>query len=73
MSRTVFADKFMKLVGKSPIRYLSEWRMIEAAELLRTTDLSMSKVAESVGYNSEISFRKAFRNLTGYPPGMIRR
>ena len=36
--------------GRSPIRYLTEWRMRLADDLLRTTQLSVSAIARRVGY-----------------------
>lgn len=73
MSRSVFSEKFSAMVGRTPMRYLGEWRMREAAELLRNTGESMADIAETVGYRSEIAFRKAFRNIMGEPPGKVRR
>lgn len=73
MSRSVFSNKFLNLVGKTPMRYLAEWRMQEATDLLRNTDIPIATIAEDVGYRSEMAFRKAFRNITGQPPGKIRR
>ncbi len=73
MSRSNFADRFKQLVGMPPIHYVTEWRMQEALELLQTTDLSVSAIAERSGYSSEVAFRKAFRSVIGEPPGRIRR
>lgn len=73
MSRSSFADRFKQLVGIPPIRYVTEWRMQEALELLQTTDLSVSAIAERSGYSSEVAFRKAFRFVIGEPPGRVRR
>lgn len=73
ISRSVFSEKFVHVVGETPMRYLAEWRMQEAAEMLRTTDSSIATIAENVGYSSEMAFRKAFRKITGQPPGVVRR
>ncbi len=61
------------MVGKTPMRYLAEWRMQEASDMLRTTDASMATIAEKVGYGSEMAFHKAFRKITGETPGKVRR
>ena len=73
MGRSVFSKKFVKMVGKTPMRYLAEWGMQEASDMLRTTDASMATIAEKVGYVSEMAFRKAFRKITGETPGKVRR
>lgn len=48
-------------------------RMDRAAWLLRTTDYSISKICEEVGYISENSFFKAFKNLHGTTPAAYRK
>lgn len=73
MSRSAFADRFKSVVGSTPGRYLSHWRMQLAIDLLKTTDQSMARVAERCGYVSEVSFRKAFRKEVGTSPGKMRR
>lgn len=73
MSRSAFAEQFRALVGMSPMHYVTEWRMQEAVGLLQGTDRSLADIAETVGYSSEVAFRKAFRNTIGKPPGQIRR
>ena len=73
MSRSVLSEKFVRMVGKPPMRYLAEWRMQEASDMLRTTDAAIATIAENVGYSSEMAFRKAFRKITGETPGKVRR
>lgn len=73
MSRSVFSQKFVQMTGKTPMRYLAEWRILEASEMLRTTDASMATIAESIGYGSETAFRKAFRKIANETPGDVRR
>ncbi len=73
MSRTAFSEQFRELTGQTAMRYLSEWRMLQAAELLRTTEQSIISIAEQCGYHSEIAFRKAFKSITGETPGAVRK
>lgn len=73
MSRSAFSEKFSRLVGRPPMRYLAEWRMHEALESLRAGDASVASIAADVGYESEMAFRKAFRNIMGVTPGAARR
>ena len=72
MSRSNFADTFSKIVGLTPMKYLTHWRMNEARRLLKTTALSVASIAEKSGYESEAAFRKAYRNTLGEPPGASR-
>lgn len=73
MSRSGFALRFKEKVGQAPLDYLMRWRMFRASHLLRRTDHSLAQVAGSVGYESEASFNKAFKRLTGVAPGAYRR
>lgn len=73
MSRSAFARRFNELVGMTPIRYLTEWRMQEARDLLENTKTSIAEIAERSGYQSEVAFRKAFKKVVGRTPGSVRR
>jgi AraC-like DNA-binding protein len=72
LSRPVFARRFKELVGATPLAYLTQVRLDTAARLLRTTDDSLSSIAQSVGYTSEFAFNRAFRRTRGTPPGRFR-
>ena len=73
MSRTAFARRFSRLVGESPLAYLTRWRMMLSARLLRETDLSLDAIATRVGYGSAFAFSKAFSREWGAPPDRYRR
>lgn len=72
VSRSVLDQRFRDVLGRSPIRYLAEWRMHLADDLLRTTDLSVAAVSRRVGYESEEAFSRAFRRRHGSSPGAWR-
>ncbi len=73
MSRSAFAQQFKHKVRISPIEYLSKWRMLVAEELLKTTELTVVRVAEKVGYESDISFARAFKREYGVTPSSFRK
>lgn len=73
MSRTMYAGRFKRLMGLSPIEYLTNWRMLTAATRLRTTSHSIARIAADVGYASEYSFISAFTRVMHMPPGRYRR
>ena len=68
MSRTAFAQLFKEKVGKSPMEYLTHWRMNIAAKRLKNPKESVSSVAPAVGYKSESAFSAAFRREWGSSP-----
>lgn len=73
MSRSAFAFHFKSVLGLAPIAYLTKWRMCRANDLLRGGGLTLSQVAFRVGYESEISFGRAFKRHFGSSPGAVRR
>ena len=73
MSRSSFAERFARITGTTPVKYVTLWRMAEARSLLATTDLSTAQIAERSGYESEAAFRKAFKKMQGETPGEVRR
>lgn len=73
MSRSVFFEKFTKLVGESPVQYLTRWRVYTAADLLKHGDLSNSELADRVGYGSDDAFAKVFKKHLGVTPGEFKR
>ena len=68
MSRSVFALRFKETVGATPMEYLTRWRMLLAGDRLKNSDDSISAIAESLGYESESAFGKAFRRVMGCSP-----
>jgi AraC-like DNA-binding protein len=73
LSRAAFAKRFAQLVGRSPLAYLTWWRMATAARALRDTDAPLAAVATRTGYTSEFAFAKAFKREFGIAPGGYRR
>ena len=73
MSRTSFAQKFKKLVGNSPMDYLTEWRMSLAYSRLQLTNDTILSIALAIGYQSDATFSRAFKKVIGKSPGEVRR
>jgi AraC-like DNA-binding protein len=73
MSRTAFATRFALLLGESPMKYLTRFRMTLAIEDLRDGRASLASIAERIGYASEVAFSKAFKRHVGIGPGAFRR
>ncbi|WP_227984668.1 AraC family transcriptional regulator [Nocardia spumae] len=72
VSRATLARRFTTTVGEAPLSYLTRWRMLTAARLLRETDLPIAAIAHRVGYGSEFAFAKAFKREFAVAPGRYR-
>ena len=68
MSRSSFCERFVALVGRSPLRYQNEWRLNLARDMLAVRDARVGEVAVRVGYESEAAFSRAYKALFGHPP-----
>lgn len=72
LSRSALAARFTQLVGQSPMKYLTYWRLQLASRQLEDTADSIAKIAIQVGYESEAAFNRAFKRHIGVPPGVWR-
>mgnify|MGYP005768700697 CR=1 FL=1 len=59
---------FKASMQTTPYKYLMEFRLSKAAELLKSTDESIGNIADSVGFHQISHFGKCFREKTGYSP-----
>lgn len=73
LARSALTDRFTRLIGVAPMRYLANWRMQVAAQKLRDTSARLTQVADMVGYDSEAAFSRAFKKRFGKAPATWRR
>lgn len=67
-NRTSLNHDFQKMYGMTVFDWLREQRLMKAAQLLRTTELSVNEVASRVGYASHAGFTAAFRQRFDISP-----
>ncbi len=72
-SRSVLADRFKHLLDQPPMQYLAHWRLVIAAQLLKTGNTNLKDIVARVGYESEPAFNRAFKRLFGAPPASWRK
>jgi AraC-like DNA-binding protein len=73
LSRSAFAERFVRRVGTPPAAYIAQVRLESAADLLQYTTESISTIASEIGYDSEAAFSRAFSKRYGMPPSRWRR
>ena len=72
LSRSAFVERFTSAVGVPPIRYLTQWRLQAAKLNLQETRRTIAQLANSVGYDSEEAFSRAFKREFGVSPSQWR-
>ncbi len=63
---------FRQQCGMALWDYVSEYRIARACELLKHSDLTITEVAFTVGFNDAAYFSRAFRKETGQSPAAYR-
>ncbi len=63
LNRSYFGKIFKNTIGKTPQEFLLNYRMTKAAELLKLTRLSIGDISKAVGYDNQLHFSRAFKNI----------
>jgi YesN/AraC family two-component response regulator len=72
LSAPYFSTVFKEEMGENLSNYLNRLRVDRAAKLLIDTDLSLSEIAGSCGFEDQSWFSKIFKSYTGLSPGKYR-
>lgn len=72
LSRSHLFRSFEKVIEKSPKEYLTDFRIRQACNLLENSDLSVTAIANSVGFENNLYFSKAFHKVKGMSPKSYR-
>ncbi|MEM1121453.1 MAG: AraC family transcriptional regulator [Bacteroidota bacterium] len=73
MGREAFCRYFKRAFNKSFFTFLNEYKINLARKLLLDTDLSVSEIAYTTGYQNLTFFHRQFRKFCGEAPGRYRR
>ena len=73
MSRATFIRQFQQRLGRSATDLLTDIRMTVAANALRSSSTSTGGIGESIGYQSEAAFQRAFKLHVGLSPSQYRK
>jgi AraC-like DNA-binding protein len=72
ISRSVLAERFRHYLDEPPMSYLTRWRLLLAARLLKSSSRGVADIAADVGYESEAAFNRAFKRQFSVPPARFR-
>lgn len=73
ISRSYFTEIFKRKIYMSPQEFLMKVRINRAKELLEQTQLPISVVAASVGYEDQLAFSRIFKKKIGESPEKYRK
>jgi AraC-like DNA-binding protein len=73
ISRSALAARFKSVVGKTPLEYLTGWRIYQATRMIQKRGAALADVSRSVGYESAAAFNRVFKEETGRTPGAFRK
>lgn len=73
MSETHFMNSFKHATGVSFMKYLNQYRIQRAQDLLVRTDRSIAEISLETGYCDQSYFGAVFRKLAGTTPAAYRR
>ena len=63
---------FKSSLNTTPYKYLTEFRLSKAAQLLKQSNEPIGNIAANVGFHQISHFGKCFKEKTGYSPGKYR-
>jgi AraC family transcriptional regulator len=73
LSRSQFIRLFKRSLGLTPREYVMHRRTVRAEELLVTTDLKLTVVAERCGFSDDTHMARWLRRVLDMRPGELRR
>lgn len=73
LSRSAFAERFTRIMGEPPMRYIARQRLQQASMRLKESSDAIARIAFEIGYESEAAFNRAFKREYGMPPAEWRR
>jgi len=73
LDRSYLYSLFIELLNTSPQKFLIEYRIEKACELIKNNNLSVGAIARSVGYDDPLLFSKIFKKIKSISPREYRK
>lgn len=71
--RSTCGSLFKRFLGKTPIEYLTEYRIFKSLELLRGSDMTVTEIAIQCGFGGASYFTEKFVGIMGFTPTDFRK
>ena len=68
LEKSYFVKKFKRATGISPMQYVRKVKVEKALDLLAYSDMSVTQIAEALGFQSLSHFSSVILQLTGWSP-----
>ena len=68
ISRSQLYREFAKFFGMSPNRYINQFRILKAIQMLKLDKSNIYDVAQSTGFSDQFYFSRVFKKITGKSP-----
>jgi AraC family transcriptional regulator len=73
ISRSHLLSAFKQSTGMSPYQYVLQMRVERAKVLMNNPRMSLSEIAKTIGFRTNLQLNRAFRRFSGLPPRDFRR
>jgi AraC family transcriptional regulator, arabinose operon regulatory protein len=73
LSRAQFVRRFRAASGLAPARFMVQARLERARRLIVETDMTLSQIAQVLGYDDVPFFSRQFKQYAGHPPSVLRK
>lgn len=64
---------FAKYISQTPNMYLTQYRLDKSTKLLKNTDMTVTEIAHTVGFNGSSYYAESFRKWYGISPSEYRK
>ena len=68
LSKSYLNAVFKKYANRAPIDFFINLKMQEACKLLKSTDMYILEIAQSLGYDDPYYFSRIFKKMIGVSP-----
>lgn len=72
MSRATLVRHFQQAIGMAPMKYILNWRVTKAFNLVKYTSMSLEQVADAVGFATARTMSRAFQRHYEFTPSELR-